>query len=176
MLVKYLQDQVLDRPLAQWPFKQANTIEDLLGRLKQVMDHQAHELRDRKSDMHLSASLLLFQGDKLCFVQHPYLHLWLLPAGHVDPGELPINTALRELEEETGFRLGDTESIELVDINLIDIPANPAKGEGAHQHFDLRYWAKDNRVIKTVPAELELSFFDREQAPEEFQPYFDLIK
>src|SRR5712691_6168265 len=30
-------------------------------------------------------------------------HLLELPAGLVDPGELPIDTARRELEEETGF-------------------------------------------------------------------------
>ena len=27
---------------------------------------------------------------------------WVLPKGHIDPGEIPETTALRELEEETG--------------------------------------------------------------------------
>ena len=31
-------------------------------------------------------------------------HLWELPAGTVDPGEKPLQTARRELIEETGFR------------------------------------------------------------------------
>lgn len=36
-------------------------------------------------------------------------HFWDLPKGHVDPGETHLETALREVEEETGlsgFRLG----------------------------------------------------------------------
>ena len=28
---------------------------------------------------------------------------WVLPKGHIDPGEMPEITALRELEEETGI-------------------------------------------------------------------------
>lgn len=31
-------------------------------------------------------------------------HLWELPAGSVDPGEKPLQTAKRELKEETGYR------------------------------------------------------------------------
>lgn len=34
-----------------------------------------------------------------------------LPAGHVDPGETPESAALRELEEETGYRAASAEVI-----------------------------------------------------------------
>ena len=37
--------------------------------------------------------------------RHPMNEVTLeLPAGHVDPGEDPLDTAVRELEEETGFK------------------------------------------------------------------------
>ena len=35
--------------------------------------------------------------------------LWELPAGTLEPGEPPIETARRELEEETGYRAGKIE-------------------------------------------------------------------
>lgn len=36
---------------------------------------------------------------------HPKLSLWLPAGGHLEPGELPDDAALREAEEETGLRI-----------------------------------------------------------------------
>ncbi|AST83671.1 NUDIX domain-containing protein [Latilactobacillus sakei] len=103
-------------------------------------------------------------------VRHPYLHQWLLPAGHVEPSEMPVQTALRELLEETGL-VG--EQAQLVDANLIKIPDNPLKKQAAHMHIDCRYLITAKEQV-SAPAELPNHWFSQDKAPAEFQPYFKL--
>ena len=46
--------------------------------------------------------------------------LWALPAGKVDPGELPIDAVLRELREETGLSVMNGSEIHLVCEDMIE--------------------------------------------------------
>jgi ADP-ribose pyrophosphatase len=54
------------------------------------------------------AILPLLDGERLCLVrnQRPIVGetLWEIPAGTLEPGELPEVAAVRELAEETGYR------------------------------------------------------------------------
>jgi ADP-ribose pyrophosphatase YjhB (NUDIX family) len=43
-------------------------------------------------------------GGRVLLLFHPKIGLWLPPGGHVEPGELPDEAAVREVLEETGVR------------------------------------------------------------------------
>lgn len=53
----------------------------------------------------------LVEADKVLLIRNRRLAvsdtLWELPAGTLEPGEDPAETAYRELEEETGYRAGE---------------------------------------------------------------------
>ncbi|MGW1411795.1 NUDIX domain-containing protein [Streptomyces sp. NPDC002403] len=70
--------------------------------------------------------------------------LLLVPGGHVEDDRTLLAAALREVREETGIRPKDLcltpQFLDApADIDVHDIPANPGRGEPAHQHFDFRF-------------------------------------
>jgi len=52
-----------------------------------------------------TATAYLFDGDRTLLIKHPKLHMWLPPGGHLEPGEMPHEGALREVLEETGLEI-----------------------------------------------------------------------
>lgn len=61
------------------------------------------------------ANIALTNDNKILLVQVPRYpiseYLWELPGGRLDPQELPEQCALRELEEETGFKANHIERL-----------------------------------------------------------------
>ncbi|MFG1875732.1 NUDIX hydrolase [Sphaerisporangium sp. NPDC049003] len=75
-------------------------------------------------------------------VHHRVLGTWLLPGGHLeDTDETLLGAALRELSEETGIPAGAVNPMGdgPLHIDVHPIPANDAKSEPEHQHFDFRF-------------------------------------
>ena len=89
---------------------------------------------------HITASGLVIHNDKVLLIFHPFIKRWFQPGGHIDDGESPIDAAIREVYEETGFVcVPDSKDLEPIDIDIHEIPANPRKGEDTHLHIDLLY-------------------------------------
>ena len=88
---------------------------------------------------------------------------------------MPIDTAIREFLEETGFFAKIDENMQnmgLIDVNVIEIPDNPVKSEGEHIHIDFRYKLVLDEVKGQKKAELEYFLLTENEANEEFKGYY----
>ncbi|MFJ3212772.1 NUDIX hydrolase [Streptomyces flaveolus] len=89
------------------------------------------------------SAAVIDQERRVLHIGHKATGLLLTPGGHVEGDRTLLAAALREVCEETGLRPRDLCLTPQflgapIDIDVHDIDANPAKGEGAHQHFDFR--------------------------------------
>lgn len=101
---------------------------------------------------HFTASAFVLSPDarSLLLILHGKLGLWLQPGGHIDPDDADVFAAARrEVAEETG--LVDVEAEPgLLDLDVHPIPPNPKKGEGPHEHFDVRILLR-SRTLDVAP-------------------------
>jgi 8-oxo-dGTP pyrophosphatase MutT (NUDIX family) len=102
----------------------------------------------RASGRHFTVAVFVVREGRVLLHRHPKLGMWLPPGGHVEPGELPDEAAVREVSEETG-----------VDVTLtgerrddVEEPLHPRqlhRPAGVqlerigpdHEHIDLIYFA-----------------------------------
>lgn len=57
------------------------------------------------ADRDFTASTFIVEDGKVLFLKHSKTGYWLQPGGHVEEGETPDETALREAREETGAKI-----------------------------------------------------------------------
>ncbi|MEU5267287.1 NUDIX domain-containing protein [Streptomyces hygroscopicus] len=131
--------ETLDAYLANHPDEK-----DALSVLSEVLDKAGDSIASRKEYRgHVTAGAALLRPDgRVLTIEHRALRKWLLPGGHVEESDATLlDAALRELAEETGISPDQVEPDSGIPLHIDahPIPANPDKGEDAHQHFDFRY-------------------------------------
>ena len=90
---------------------------------------------------HFTASAFVLSPDlrRLLLIFHSKFHRWLQPGGHIDPGDAHVaSAARREVLEEAGLEV-QLRVLDPFDLDIHAIPANAAKNEPAHEHFDVRF-------------------------------------
>lgn len=96
---------------------------------------------------------------KLLLLFHKKLNRWLIPGGHIEYGENPIEAAKREIFEETNIKEVDFFSLKPIsDVNYSDAKSigapefifeekiSPYKNEPEHIHIDMIYFASTNKT------------------------------
>ncbi|MFC8125945.1 NUDIX domain-containing protein [Streptomyces sp. NPDC057302] len=122
--------------------EERGSLESLLA----VLD-QAEEPSSRSTlPAHVTCSAVIIDRDRrVLHIGNRGTGLRFCPGGHVEDGDRTLlAAAVREACEAAGLRPGDlclTSQFldEPIEVDVHDIDANPAKGEPAHQHVDVRF-------------------------------------
>jgi len=97
-------------------------------------------------ETHATASAHLFgwvDGEwQVGLVDHPRLKVWMPPGGHVDPGETPDVTVMRECAEETGIH---PQLLHLV-ARPVDEPLPTWQADAMSRPLPLPWWMTDETV------------------------------
>ena len=98
---------------------------------------------------HFTATTIIVHKKKVLLHLHKKLGIWIPVGGHIDRDELPQETALREIKEETGLEVklyNPDKQIEMGNVKQLFRPMhilleniNPF-----HQHIDFIYYATAN--------------------------------
>lgn len=118
---------------------------------------------------HFTASAIVVDDDlrRVLLVHHNKLRKWLYPGGHIEPNETPAETAIREVEEETGIRcqvLVEARSHDTsvtshpVPFAILEVTADDEDGLGFHHHVDFVY------IVHAVSQEMRVQLGEISQA------------
>jgi 8-oxo-dGTP pyrophosphatase MutT (NUDIX family) len=121
------------------------------------------------------AEVPIVYKNKILLMEHRKLGGWFYTGGHVDPGELPEEAAIREAKEESGL------DVEIIDCGKkgMAIKGSNAKGPlgilimdynyplGRHIHYEMFFLAKPKNGIRNLKRNkeesLDMDWFSKEE-------------
>lgn len=104
----------------------------------------------------------VFQGNSLLFVRERSTGGWSLPGGWADPGETPSESAVREMLEESGYRVRATRLLAAYDRDRQG--HIPAPFYALKLFFECEIIAQDKPTQHTEID--DVAFFPRDRLPE----------
>ncbi len=99
----------------------------------------------------ITSGCIIIKDGKTLLLRHMKLNKWLYPGGHVEENETPVEAAIREAKEETGYnvRIIYKNRLRLMKKHSIEQPSpicilyqNVYYKTGRHMHFDMPYLVK----------------------------------
>jgi 8-oxo-dGTP pyrophosphatase MutT (NUDIX family) len=108
---------------------------------------------------HFTATTHIVYRGKVLLHLHKKLNIWIPVGGHIDRDELPQETALREIKEESGLAVklyNPDQQVEMGDTKQLIRPMYILleKINEFHQHIDFIYFAQSN-TFELKPEESE---------------------
>lgn len=145
--------QILTQYLEVFP-DEAQRLSSLNELVSAVQDPQIIDRKHLPGHMTASAFVVSLEHSQVLLIYHNILQRYVQPGGHIDLEDAyPLAAAMRELDEETGI---DAQQLTChqacahdaqvpMHVAVHRIPANAAKQEAAHEHYDLQYvfWCED---------------------------------
>ena len=104
-----------------------------LATMLEELDRLPRPFDEAADPVHVTGSAVVIGRRGVLLHRHKRLGVWLQPGGHVDAGEAPHETAVRETREETG--LEPTHAVDPPALFHVDV--HP--GGRGHTHLDARY-------------------------------------
>jgi 8-oxo-dGTP diphosphatase len=123
---------------------------------------------------HFATSIYIFNKDKtkILLGEHKKSKNWWQFGGHLEENEIPSQSVLRELFEETGILPEQVSFLTPKNFGMIQVCCMQLNTVGDHQHIDLVYLATvDENLIKINPQEGEsknIKWFNKYQLKNEF--------
>jgi 8-oxo-dGTP diphosphatase len=111
-------------------------------------------------ERHLTATGFVVQDGSVLLHWHRKNRLWLPFGGHIEPNEDPVQTVLREIEEECGVQAQLLSAPDTYGIENLPVVAPPViiliepttDGVTEHEHIDLIYFCRPAGGVDPVAA------------------------